>query len=117
MMTYFCNILTLFMERFVETVIASSGTELADSASRYPEFHHQFVQKGLLRWVMREYGRILLSLQRTASAPNSRPASSELTSTVGQTLLATQSPVKSRFLYLQPVLVGRSTVLRIDYYF
>ncbi|KAL5966603.1 Dedicator of cytokinesi protein 1 [Taenia solium] len=104
MMTYFCNILTLFMERFVETVMASSGTELADSVSGNPEFHHQFVQEGLLRWVMREYGRILLSLQRTASAPNSRPASSELMSTAGQTLLATQSPVKSRFLYLQPVL-------------
>ncbi|VDK39284.1 unnamed protein product [Taenia asiatica] len=107
MMTYFCNILTLFMERFVETVMASSGIDLADSASGNPEFHHQFVQEGLLRWVMREYGRILLSLQRTASAPNSRPASSELVSTTGQTLLATQSPVKSRFLYLQPVLVDR----------
>ncbi|KAL5110864.1 Dedicator of cytokinesi protein 5 [Taenia crassiceps] len=104
MMTYFCNILTLFMERFVETVIASSHTKLADSASGNPEFHHQFVHEGLLRWVMREYGRILISLQRTASAPNSRPTSSELTSTAGQTMLATQSPVKSRFLYLQPVL-------------
>ncbi|VDM33755.1 unnamed protein product [Hydatigera taeniaeformis] len=105
MMTYFCNILTLFMERFVETVIVSSHDELADSASGAPEFHCQFVQQGLLRWVMREYGRILISLQRTASsAPNSRPASSELSSTVGQTLLAAQSPVKSRFLYLQPVL-------------
>nr|CDS17481.1 dedicator of cytokinesis protein 1 [Echinococcus granulosus] len=105
MMTYFCNILTLFMERFVKTVIASSDTESTDSVSGNREFHHQFVQQGLLRWVMHEYGRILLSLQRTASsAPNSRPASSELTSTTGQTLLATQSPVKSRFLYLQPVL-------------
>ncbi|CDS42524.1 dedicator of cytokinesis protein 1 [Echinococcus multilocularis] len=105
MMTYFCNILTLFMERFVKTVIASSDTESTDSVFGNREFHHQFVQQGLLRWVMHEYGRILLSLQRTASsAPNSRPASSELTSTTGQTLLATQSPVKSRFLYLQPVL-------------
>ncbi|KAM7538321.1 hypothetical protein Aperf_G00000069012 [Anoplocephala perfoliata] len=101
MMAYFCNILTLFMQRFVETVLASTST----CTSTPLEFHEQFVTQGLLRWVMREYGRILISLQRTASSvPNSRPASSELTPTSGQTLLGVQSPAKARFLYLQPVL-------------
>lgn len=90
------------MQRFVETVLASSSA----STSTPLEFHEQFVAQGLLRWVMREYGRILVSLQRTASSvPNSRPASSELTPTSGQTILAVQSPAKARFLYLQPVLV------------
>lgn len=103
MMSYFCNILTLFMERFVETVNASHHP---CSDSTPAEFHELFVEQGLLRWVMREYGRILIALQRTASsAQNSRPASSELTPTSGQVLLASQSPAKARFLYLQPVLV------------
>ncbi|VUZ48677.1 unnamed protein product [Hymenolepis diminuta] len=102
MMSYFCNILTLFMERFVETVNVSHHS---CSDSTPAEFHELFVKQGLLRWVMREYGRILIALQRTASsAQNSRPASSELTPTSGQVLLASQSPAKARFLYLQPVL-------------
>ena len=92
----------------METVSSSSCT-VFDSASVHPEFHEQFVQQGLLRWVMREYGRILISLQKTASSlPNSRPASSELTPSAGQALLATQLPFKARFLFLQPVLVSRS---------
>ncbi|VDO15344.1 unnamed protein product [Rodentolepis nana] len=104
MMSYFCNILTLFMGRFVETVNASHPS---CSDSTPSEFHELFVKQGFLRWVMREYGRILVALQRTASsAQNSRPASSELMPTTGQVLLASQSPAKARFLYLQPVLVA-----------
>lgn len=102
MMSYFCNILTLFMERFVETVNASEGS----SDSTPAEFHELFVQQNFLRWIMREYGRILIALQRTASsAQNSRPASSELTPTSGVSIMNSQSPAKARFLYLQPVLV------------
>ncbi|VDD82457.1 unnamed protein product [Mesocestoides corti] len=105
MMTYFCNILTLFMERFVETVNASAKDGVGGCTSTHPEFHDHFVQQGLLRWIMQQYGRVLISLQKTSSStPNSRPASSELMPNTGQVPLSTQSPAKARFLYLQAVL-------------
>lgn len=141
MMTYFCTILTLLIERFVDTVIASeSGDDVESnenpSSHNYSEFQDLFIDQGLLHWIMREYGRVLLALQNTAvpsstssifnsTPPNSRPISSEWIQ--GPSMMppptqqqssgdCSQSTAKARFMYLQPVLVSFYGLLSFDYW-
>ncbi len=104
MMTYFCNILTLFTERFIETVLATKQASAAD------EFRDLFVHKGLLRWVMREYGRILMALCDSGGI-DSRPSSSNHLPSKERPRSAQDSErgqglAKARFMSLQPVLVN-----------
>lgn len=116
LMEYVCKTLLLFVSRFIKVVKQSTSVinEAAEHSSQHyaniaeeedtpMEMINLFLHRGFLRWVMKEYGRVLHAVAMSSS---SRPSSAQfaLNNQVASANLLQSA--RTYYLQLQPVLVS-----------